>query len=88
MSGTGRAGKGWSVHYGDALQFWLFSRYPEEWEFDAVEAWVFRVLRDGPPRDQQRVLEDVFQALVRPTAVIVTYLVDEAEQVVIVREFC
>lgn len=55
--------------------------------FDAVEARVFRVIRDGPPGDQQRVLEDVFQSLVRPTAVIVTYLVDEAERVVVIREF-
>ena len=65
----------------------MFSRYPEEWVFDAVEARVFRVIRDGPPGDQQRVLEDVFQSLVRPTAVIVTYLVDEAERVVVIREF-
>lgn len=86
MSSPERTDNVWSVYWGDALSIWLFSCYPDDWEFESVEAWIDRCHRHGPPPDQERVLEGVFQAIIRPTTVIATYLLDEEERVVLLRE--
>lgn len=86
-SGGRLTSSGWSIRYGDALSAWLFTRCTDDWEFDVVEAWIQRRQKEGPPADGQRVWEDLFQAMIRPTAVIATYLVNEDERLVVVKEF-